>query len=178
VSGRRIRLFPTPCRLYPHLECTSGCADDECALAPDMNADVPADEPLHDGRVPNGDDGVPLFDDDEPDVYGSPLERWWLDDSHDLAAQTVAKMHEYGSNDLCEIGHMFWRLAGRHRDQPLSDVEAAELGCIFYLQGKMARVLSALQRGAWASDDTWLDLEVYSKMVRATRAGVWEIQES
>lgn len=118
-------------------------------------------------------DGMPEFEPDVTDLHETALGAWWMDDSHDLAFGCVTKAAEYGSGDLRDIGRRFWRLANRHVHEPLTDIEAAEIGCYFYLVGKIARVDSALQRGDWASDDTWLDIEVYAKMVRAARAGVW-----
>ena len=97
---------------------------------------------------------------------------WWMAQAADEAGQTVAKMAEYGSGDLVEVGRQVARLAGR----PVPDrVEAMEVGCLFYLLGKIARVTSAVERGDRASDDTWFDLAVYAKMVLAARAGAWEL---
>lgn len=102
----------------------------------------------------------------------SQLSQWWLDHAKTEAAQTVAKMEEYGSRDLVEIGQQLARI-GQHQ---LTDIKAMEWGCAFYLLGKMARVMSAIERGDSPSDDTWLDIAVYAKMVLAARAEAWDIR--
>lgn len=94
---------------------------------------------------------------------------WWTQNAKDIAEATAKKCAEYGSGDLYGIGHNVAKLAERTVD----DTTAFELGCLFYILGKIERAMSAMQRGQTASDDTWLDLSVYSKMVLAHRAGVW-----
>lgn len=102
----------------------------------------------------------------------SELHSWWIDHARDEAAATIAKMEEYGSGDLVAIGHQFATMANRTLT---SDIEAMELGCTFYLLGKIARVTSAIERGERASDDTWFDIAVYAKMVQAARQEAWEV---
>lgn len=99
---------------------------------------------------------------------------WWVRDAARTAEATARKCAEYGSGDLYGIGHGVARLSGR----VITDAEAFELGVLFYVLGKIERVLSATQRGSTASDDTWLDLSVYANMVRAHRAGVWPKEEN
>lgn len=99
------------------------------------------------------------------------LERWWYDHAELEATQTIAKMVEYGSGDLTAIGH---KMAQMTKRPPLSDDEAFELGCLFYLIGKVERAISAVERGDRASDDTWFDIAVYAKMVQAKRRGAWK----
>jgi len=100
------------------------------------------------------------------------LTEWWLGHASIEAEQTVAKMEEYGSGDLVEVGRQMAKMCGR---TVLSPVEAMELGIAFYVLGKVARVTSAIERGDRPSDDTWFDLSVYAKMVLAARAGAWEV---
>lgn len=102
----------------------------------------------------------------------SELKDWWVDAAVEEANATVAKMEEYGSGDLVAIGYQFATMANRTLT---SDVEAMELGCLFYLLGKIARVTSAVERGDRASDDTWFDIAVYAKMVQAARKGAWPV---
>lgn len=102
------------------------------------------------------------------------LRDWWIDDAVDEADATVVKMEEYGSGDLVEIGRQMWQMSGRDPVN-MSKVQAMEVGCMFYLLGKIARVTSAVERGDMASDDTWFDIGVYAKMVRAAREGAWEL---
>lgn len=106
----------------------------------------------------------------KPKVLESSLTTWWLEHANVEAQQTVAKMQEYGSKDLIAVGHQVAALA----DRPgLSDDAAFEIGCLFYLIGKMERAVSAVQRGDLASSDTWFDIAVYAKMVLARRSGAW-----
>lgn len=100
------------------------------------------------------------------------LSAWWLHHAGQEAVQTVEKMAEYGSGDLVEIGRQMAKMAGRPVPGPAA---AMELGCLFYLLGKIARVTSAVERGDRASDDTWFDIAVYAKMVQAARAGAWAL---
>eukprot|EP00752_Nemacystus_decipiens_P016654 g14894.t1 len=103
----------------------------------------------------------------DPEPGGSDprslLADWWEQSSRTQLDATVAKMDEYGSNDLVEIGSMMHRLS-KHSPAPRTRAERIELGCFFYLLGKMARATEAIERGEWPSDDTWFDLEVYAKM--------------
>ena len=99
---------------------------------------------------------------------------WWIEQAAVEARQTVSKMEEYGSGDLVEIGRQMWQMAGRDVGL-LPRVHAMEIGCMFYLLGKIARVTSAVERGDMASDDTWFDIGVYAKMVLAAREGAWQL---
>lgn len=99
------------------------------------------------------------------------LTPWWLDHAEREAHSTVRKMEEYGSGDLIGIGAAVTHMADR---PPVSDDEAFEIGCLFYLIGKIERAISATNRGDLASDDTWFDIAIYAKMVQARRAGVWK----
>lgn len=100
-----------------------------------------------------------------------PLTQWWLDHAQVEADQTVRKMREYGSADLVAVGAQVASLANRGVS---SEQQAFEIGCLFYLIGKLERVVSATQRDEQASDDTWFDIAIYAKMVQAKRAGAWE----
>ncbi len=99
------------------------------------------------------------------------LATWWLDHAHVEAQQTVAKMTEYGAGDLIAIGH---KMAQMTNGRTLDDDQAFELGVLFYLIGKVERVVSATERGEQASDDTWFDIAVYAKMTQARRAKAWK----
>lgn len=94
---------------------------------------------------------------------------WWTRNAETTARATAAKCAEYGSHDLYAIGHNVARMNRR----TVTNAEAFEIGCLFYVLGKIERALSATQRGEQASDDTWFDLSVYATMVQAHRAGVW-----
>lgn len=99
-----------------------------------------------------------------------PLDEWWRKASEQEIADTVPKAIEYGATDLLDIGSQL----GRFMDRKLTDAEAAELGCWFYLIGKLARATSALERGGWPSNDTIKDAGVYLKMIQRIRSvGGW-----
>ena len=103
----------------------------------------------------------------------SPLEKWWIDSAIIDAEETAAKLAEYGAADLVEIGHMLATVAGKN----VSDQMAFELGVLFYAYGKIWRIISSMQRGTIAKDDSWFDLHVYAKMVLARRSGAWPDEE-
>ncbi len=98
------------------------------------------------------------------------LAAWWRRTAEAEIEQTVAKAVEYGSTDLIDIGRSLARVAGREVD----DEEAAEMGVFFYLEGKLSRWRSTLERGDRPSLDTLLDIGVYARMAQRIRyAGSW-----
>jgi len=107
----------------------------------------------------------------KPTEKSPTLETWWLGHAAVEAEQTVRKMREYGSKDLIAVGRQVGELARRTIDD---DVRAFEIGCQFYLIGKIERAVSAIQRGEAASGDTWFDIAIYAKMVQAKRSGAWD----
>lgn len=103
-----------------------------------------------------------------------PLDEWWRTTSEREISDTVPKALEYGATDLIDIGSQL----GRWMKRDLTDAEAAELGCIFYLVGKMARLTAAVDREEFASDDTIKDIGIYIKMIQRIRsAGSWPGQD-
>ena len=104
------------------------------------------------------------------------LNDWWLDTAEREIAPLIDKLIEYGGKgraiDLIEIGRDLARLQGREID----DAEATELGIYFYLRGKMGRWTAAVMRGEKVSDDTLLDIGIYTRMVQRIRhSGGWPI---
>jgi len=98
------------------------------------------------------------------------LADWWLMRAQDEIDVTVAKAVEYGARDLIAMGHELAHIA--HRE--LDDAQAAELGCVQYLVGKMARVSAAWSEGRMPSDDTLLDIGIYVRMIQRIReVGSW-----
>jgi hypothetical protein len=93
------------------------------------------------------------------------LHKWWTDHAAREADAMIAKLDEYGTGDLYEIGAQLAKLNGRDVTQQ----QAYELGVMFYLIGKMQRVITAAHLERTASDDTWHDIAVYAKMVLAAR---------
>jgi hypothetical protein len=94
------------------------------------------------------------------------LHKWWTDHAASEADGMIAKLDEYGTGDLHEIGERLAALI----DRDVTQQQAYELGVMFYLIGKMQRVITAAELQRDASDDTWHDIAVYAKMVLAARA--------
>lgn len=105
-------------------------------------------------------------DPDKSERLGS----WWREVAENEIDQTVEKATEYGSTDLEDLGHSLARMMNRR----ISDTEAAELGIMFYLRGKMARWEAAVIDGRRVSDDTVKDIGIYARMVQRLRvSGAW-----
>jgi hypothetical protein len=95
---------------------------------------------------------------------------WWLEHAEFEIDGMLAKLMEYGTGDLHEIGRQLMEVgAAGDLDNPQ---QCYELGVLFYVVGKVQRALTAARLGLPASTDTWHDLAVYAKMVLAGRAGV------
>lgn len=98
------------------------------------------------------------------------LAEWWRETAEAEIEQTVSKAVEYGATDLIDIGQSLARVAGREID----DATAAEWGIFFYLEGKLSRWRSAIERGDLPSFDTLLDIGVYARMAQRVRmTGGW-----
>lgn len=101
------------------------------------------------------------------------LADWWREKAESEIEQTVEKAVEYGSTDLIDIGRSMARVAGRNTPD-FSDSDAAMWGIFFYLEGKLSRWRSALERGSRPSLDTLLDIGVYARMAqRIVETGGW-----
>lgn len=109
------------------------------------------------------------------DEHFEELLTWWRTESELDAQKTIPKAIEYGSIDLNIIGYALGEcipaLQAQRRE---GSTEAAEMGIAFYLLGKIARMVSAYSEGQRPSDDTWMDVTVYSMMGRRVRdRGSW-----
>lgn len=103
------------------------------------------------------------------------LFHWWVEQATSEVQQVVPKAVEYGNNSLIDLGYQLARYAHR----TVSAEEAQELGCWFYIVGKMGRWADALVDGTRVSDDTIHDISVYCRMVQRIRAtGSWPGEES
>jgi len=99
------------------------------------------------------------------------LHDWWMDRSADEVGAVAPKAVEYGANSMIEVGRTMARLQGR---DGISDEEATELACMFYIAGKLGRWVDAAAAGKRVSDDTIHDIGIYAKMVQRTRdVGGW-----
>jgi hypothetical protein len=101
-------------------------------------------------------------------IHNEKAREWWIEYATNEVDGMLVKMAEYGAGDLYAIGKTFAELAGIEA----TTQEHYEIGVLFYVVGKVQRLLSAVEHGNQASDDTWHDLAVYAKMVLATRNGV------
>ncbi|WZB38602.1 hypothetical protein SEA_JERA_54 [Microbacterium phage Jera] len=115
---------------------------------------------------------------------GSALYRWWMQTAHDEIAPMLAKAEEYGGQhraaDLTDIGRDL--IAAGVAEGPLlgsgavQDGWMQELGCYFYLRGKVGRWTAAIAEGRPVSDDTLHDIGIYVRMVQRIRAvGGWPV---
>jgi hypothetical protein len=100
------------------------------------------------------------------------MRKWFKRHVRRVADATVPKAVEYGSSDLHAIGIQMAVL----KPELLTVVNPEELAIAFYLQGKVARLFGAYERGEAPSDDTWFDCEVYSQMAQYVREhGKWGV---
>lgn len=114
-----------------------------------------------------------MFDmDDVPEtakVKVAALEQWWMEHAAEEASQTIVKAVEYGSSSLSHVGEALQSVA-----ENLRAVSSHEAAITFYVFGKMARIIAALERGDQPSMDNWVDIGVYAKMLAYVREhGSW-----
>jgi len=125
---------------------------------------------LKDGATQALFDGEAFEEEDE-------FTRWWRTTSEGDLRHSLTKRAEYGSRDLVRLGEALFEFAGVTReDDDESEWEqvCAELGILFYLEGKLARALEAYRQGNLPSTDTYDDLRVYSWMLgRVRETGSW-----
>jgi hypothetical protein len=100
-----------------------------------------------------------------PDV---DLEGWWTRRAEADLAEILPKVGEYTASDLVLMGefmeHWLRIPAG----------SGAEAACLWYALGKVARAVAAYREGRLPSEDTLMDLTVYSMMARRIReTGQW-----
>lgn len=95
------------------------------------------------------------------------LSDWWRrTDRADLDA-FLPKLEEYGARDLVAHGQAIQAMRGGPPNSP--DRVLGEIGCMFYLHGKLARAMEAYIHGNLPSEDTLKDIETYARMARAFR---------
>lgn len=99
------------------------------------------------------------------------LADWWRARCEEEIEAVVPKAVEYGANSMIEVGRSMLRIAGR---TDVTDGEAIEVACMFYLSGKLGRWIDAVAAGKRPSDDTVYDMGIYIKMAqRARDVGTW-----
>jgi hypothetical protein len=100
------------------------------------------------------------------------LSRWWTGLADAELPGLIAKAHEYSSYDLEMIGKMMSDTLGLEPSPGKGYYE--EIGCWFYLLGKVARAMGAIRDGKLPSEDTALDTRIYATMIlRIKQAGGW-----
>lgn len=98
-----------------------------------------------------------------------PLVEWWMKTSTEDLAHAARKLKEYGSRDLVMLERVLNEMSGRDNAEP-----TGELGCWFYIAGKVARATDAIRSGRLPSGDTCADVAIYAMMIRRIRdAGGW-----
>jgi len=98
------------------------------------------------------------------------LTDWWMERARQEIEQVGPKAVEYGPNSMIEVGRAMGRMSGRD----LSDEEAIEVACMFYISGKLGRWVDAVAHGKRPSDDTIHDIGIYIKMAQRNReVGGW-----
>lgn len=98
------------------------------------------------------------------------LTDWWMHRAQEEIEQVGPKAVEYGPNSMIEVGRAMGRMSGRD----LSDEEAIEVACMFYISGKLGRWVDAVAHGKRPSDDTIHDIGIYIKMAQRNRdVGGW-----
>lgn len=104
------------------------------------------------------------------------LRKTWDDLNAEEANKVVPKAIEYGSGDLKLMGYAMKQLLNspRARAHDWTEPESMEIAIAFYILGKIARMLSAYERGAMPADDQPHDIGVYTRMVQVLRrTGEW-----
>lgn len=97
------------------------------------------------------------------------LERWIRFHQEEMVRGATVKADEYGSGDLeVMAGSMMVMVPG------ITFQQGMLLAIAFYAQGKVGRIISALQQQRMPSHDSWRDLEVYAEMgLKVLETGKW-----
>ena len=149
-------------------DCSSRNQRREFKCAHGVYQDQPCGQCMADAQGPSE---TPSVTAESLSARAGKLEAWWLAMATEEIERTVPKAIEYGSTDLAEIGRELVE-AGVHDATHATSTE--ELGCYFYMVGKMARWRDAIRTGRRVSDDTLFDIGVYIRMVQRIRvAGAW-----
>jgi hypothetical protein len=100
------------------------------------------------------------------------LMEWWRGVTEADIDKMLPKVTEYGAYDLSVVGSTLVDMLPWDQNTP--ERVKQEVGCFFYLLGKMARMASAYKEGRLPSDDTLHDIVVYAMMIRRIRdRGEW-----
>lgn len=116
--------------------------------------------------------GITIMDNFDLDKQAAEMETWW----HDLASSDlkllIPKAREYSNYDLQIIGQVMADVIGWKGAK--NPTVYQELGCFWYLLGKVGRMAGAYRNGELPSDDSILDARIYAIMVARIRdCGSW-----
>jgi hypothetical protein len=100
---------------------------------------------------------------------------FWRANTERLIAKFEERASEYDSRDLDMVGHS---IATQHNQIHQTPTEKQLTGCLFYLQGKVSRALSAMFRTKLPSADTCDDMFIYSMMSAWRRHVAAETKQS
>jgi hypothetical protein len=105
------------------------------------------------------------------------LETWAVQTIVQDLRGIIPKIKEYGAVDLELMGKALLEYGppGQGKGENWLDISVGmEHAVIFYLMGKIGRCVSAIAAGEKPSDDTYMDITIYSLMLRYIRVhGVW-----
>lgn len=106
------------------------------------------------------------------------LADWWRGVTEDDIAAMLPKAREYSAYDLILLGKATADMVGAFDPEPyeegVPDGVYAEIGCWWYLMGKVARAIGAIKEGRLPSEDTAADARIYATMISRIKAvGGW-----
>jgi hypothetical protein len=97
------------------------------------------------------------------------LQQWLVRKLDGALPEVLRKADEYGSGDLEMMGDRQFRML-RLPGQSVGQQAA----CAFYVDGKVARIMAALEEGREPSADCWFDLMVYGMIgLKIHETGRW-----
>lgn len=118
-----------------------------------------------------------LIDGDWPEGPTEPLKVelsvWWEQQVKTEMKSVLPKVGEYGAVDL-KIMATAMRALWPGDKETVPERVLVEMALSFYLLGKCGRLFGAYEQGKLPSDDTLLDIAIYTKMIQRVReVGEW-----
>lgn len=108
------------------------------------------------------------------DLVPSEIEVWFRAELERILPGLERKAYDRGAYDLKLLGQTMAGLLDVNATAADRDRHHLLLGLLFYMEGKIARALSALKEGRLPHDDDWLDLSIYARMAGyITERGTW-----
>jgi hypothetical protein len=107
-------------------------------------------------------------------MNASELQAWAMGKINADIESIIPKAMEYGAIDLEMMGVGLVEQTKVPWTNPLQ--AGLEMAIVFYLQGKVARCISAISAGHLPTDDTLKDIRVYAMMLAHVREfGYWRV---